>query len=772
MFFLSLKPSDAKAAPGTKGARDGKSGSASSKKSTGKSPQGDKSPTGSKSPKPNLSPLPGTTVHAKSPQPDGKKGKAPKATDITVKPGDPKQPSPKPGDPKRPSPKPGDPKQPSPKPSDPKPAASLKSKQHPDTNGNASKTQYQTGSKGFPCPCCKKFVTTPQLPKTSPEKWPELFPESNILADLVDLHTLKSGTRECDPCKKSKKSSKVHSYCKNCRDALCEPCATTHKGLRSCKDHKVLATSQFAEAISTLKVEEEFCPLHEGKVIERYCHTHSALCCSQCMAEIHRNCEKTNPLEEAAKKVKESGDEKTLDSALAKYKEHLSVVLKDRTGLIKRLDTKKGKLMDEFIGVKKHIVAQLEKMEKDLKTVLDATHKQETKRIKYEVDKCKELQSAVVNTKESLALAVHHGSNSHIVSTTENVRKECEYYEESLGILGSKLRNVDYDIHLDHSLQQVMKRLDQFGRVDVNTTPAKLPPHPKIVAAALGAQSSSTKGKAVKPTFTLAGKSANEIGEFCARFEEDTQDCWFTGALFLSDGRILLADRTNRKLKLFTSNFNPITELALSSKPWDVTSISDKEIAVSLPAECRIQFVSVDGNYMGLTRSISTDEPCFGVCHTQGKILTVTYDGDPPNMKILSTTGKELTYVCVDDDGFALFSKPVYVTCTNNASQIYVSDERLGCVVSLKETGELNFAYSAMDLGNAAGLALDNEGNIYVCGATTNSVHVVSPNGDRVKVLVTGEHVSYPRAVAFEPKEKKLLVTQGNQEIVKVYSVA
>lgn len=215
----------------------------------------------------------------------------------------------------------------------------------------------------------------------------------------------------------------------------------------------------------------------------------------------------------------------------------------------------------------------------------------------------------------------------------------------------------------------------------------------------------------------------------------------------------------------------PVTELTLSSKPWDLT-LTDKDIAVSLPTECKIQFVTVTGSYLTQTRYISTDEPCFGVCYTDGKILTVTYDGNPPNLKILSLTGKELTYVCVDDDGFTLFSKPVYVACTAKANEIYVSDERLGCVVNLTETGSLNFNYSALDLGNAAGICLDTDGNIYVCGNTSNSVHVVSPSGERVKVLVTGETITYPRAVAYEAREKKLLVTQGDQDIVKVYSLA
>ena len=404
------------------------------------------------------------------------------------------------------------------------------------TNGTSPKpgnVEFQgTASKGFPCPCCRKFATTPQLPKTSPDKWAELFPENNLLADLVDLHSMKVGTKVCDPCKRNKSTAQVHSYCKNCRDAMCEPCAKTHKGLRSCRNHKVLTTTQFADAINSLKVEEELCKDHDGKLKEHYCYTHSTLCCSQCLSENHRKCDRVSTVEEAAKKSKTSGQVTTLENALDKYKSHMDIVHKDRTNLLKKLDGKKTKLLGEFVNIKKHIISQLEKMEKDLSTILDSTHRQETKKIKQDITKCKEIQSAVSNTNEILAVADNHGSNSQIIEMIEKVRGECEYYEESISILCSRMRTVDYDIALDNSLQQVMKRLNQFGRIDVNTTATKLPPAPKL-AATLGIQSSTTKTKAVKPEFTLSGKNANEIGEFCARFEEDTQDCWFTGAKYV-----------------------------------------------------------------------------------------------------------------------------------------------------------------------------------------------------------------------------------------------
>ena len=638
--------------------------------------------------------------------------------------------------------------------------------------------RYDAGSKGFPCPCCRKLAYSPGMTKARPEKWAELFPVNSLLADVVDLSSLKKGTKVCDPCKKNKTKSDVHTYCKNCRDALCENCAKTHRGLRSCKNHTVLSIAQFEAAISSLKVDEEFCPKHEGKVMEHFCPSHSKLCCSTCTTEEHRQCDKVVSVKESAQKCRETNEIPTLEGVLAKYNDHLNTIMKNRSSQLKKLESKKGKILEEFLDIKRQIIMQLEKMEKDLKTKLDQTHKQETKKIHDEVETCQEIQSGVVNATELLQVADNHGADSQVVDTVEKVKHECVYYEDKIGGINRKVRTIDYHLALDKNLEHLAKKLNQFGRIDVKTSPSGLPEPPKI-ANSLGLQSpqslqsSKTKNTSLKPSPDCTGKEADEIAEFNGKCNDDAQDsnCWFTGAQFLHDGRILLVDRNNRKLKMFSKDFNVISELVFSSKPWDVTVISNREVAITLPEECRIQFVSVSLTVMSFVRAICTEDPCFGIHYANGKIMTVAYDGDPPNLKVLSPEGEELTYVSVDADGFTLFSKPIYVTSTPDGSEIFVTDERLGSVINLTENGELNFTYSAIDLGHAAGILLDNDANIYVCGNTSNTVQVLNSKGDRVKILATGENISYPRAIAYEPKEKKLLVTQGDKDDVKIYSL-
>ena len=642
--------------------------------------------------------------------------------------------------------------------------------------------RYNDSSKGFPCPCCRKIAYSAGMSKTRPDKWAELFPVNSLLADLVDLNALKKGTKVCDPCQKNKTKSDVHTYCRNCRNALCERCAKTHRGLRSCKNHIVLSVDEFEAAISSLKVDEEFCTKHEGKVMEHFCQPHAKLCCSSCIAEEHRQCDKVVPVSEAAQKVRETNEIPKLESALAKYNDHLNSIMQNRSSQLKKLENKKGKIMEEFLDIKRKIILQLEKMEKDLKTKLEQTHKQETKKIHDEVETCQEIQSGVVNASELLQIADNHGADSQVVDTVENVKHECVYFENKIGDINRQVRTVDYHLALDKNLEQMAKKLDQFGRIDVKTSPSGLSEPPKI-ANTLGIQSlqgskaknTNEKGdkKSVKPS-EYAGGDADEIAEFDARCNDDAEDstCWFTGAQFLHDGRILLVDRTNKKLKMFSKDFNAISELLFYSKPWDVTVISNKEVAVSLPEECRIQFVSVAKDSLSFVRTISTEDPCFGIHYANEKIMMVAYDGNPPNLTILTPDGEELTYVSVDEDGFTLFSKPIYVTSTPNGSEIYVTDERLGSVINLSENGELKFTYSAMDLGHAAGIALDNDANVYVCANTSNTVQVLNSKGDRIKILANGEDISYPRAIAYEPREKRLLVTQGDKDMVKIYSLA
>lgn len=80
------------------------------------------------------------------------------------------------------------------------------------------------------------------------------------------------------------------------------------------------------------------------------------------------------------------------------------------------------------------------------------------------------------------------------------------------------------------------------------------------------------------------------------------------------------------------------------------------------------------------------------------------------------------------------------------------------------------FSYSNDILKSAGGVAVDHQGNIYVCGYRSSNVHQVSPGGSLIKVLL--ENLSQPLALTVEPYGERLAVTETTspkQNYVQIY---
>ena len=64
------------------------------------------------------------------------------------------------------------------------------------------------------------------------------------------------------------------------------------------------------------------------------------------------------------------------------------------------------------------------------------------------------------------------------------------------------------------------------------------------------------------------------------RLSDDQETPWIVGSCFLPDGRLLLSDFFNNKVKLFDSQFN-IEDSIKIKKPWDLTVINSTSAIVS-----------------------------------------------------------------------------------------------------------------------------------------------------------------------------------------------
>ncbi|XP_045192593.2 uncharacterized protein LOC123548962 [Mercenaria mercenaria] len=267
----------------------------------------------------------------------------------------------------------------------------------------------------------------------------------------------------------------------------------------------------------------------------------------------------------------------------------------------------------------------------------------------------------------------------------------------------------------------------------------------------------------------LKDRKAILAGQFNVRLQEDSNVCGLKGAAFMQDGRIVLADYDNHNVKVFDSKLYRGSQLRLSSGPWDVEVTGPKEVAVSLPFESKIQFIAVT-DQLKATRSIKLDMDCYGiVCRNQELIVVCNDYLIGPAVQVVSLTGRIKQTIDTDRSGRRILSDPYYLTVTPTGKLIYVSDKDR--IVCMDRHGNVTSVYQDVSLRNARGIDIDNEGNLYVCGYMSNSVHQITMHGIDFRCLISKEQVWDPWSVKFSEGNGTIMVTCDASDTIKVFSL-
>lgn len=285
------------------------------------------------------------------------------------------------------------------------------------------------------------------------------------------------------------------------------------------------------------------------------------------------------------------------------------------------------------------------------------------------------------------------------------------------------------------------------------------------------AQASPIKRRGELNTTAPALKDRKAIlaGQFNVRLQEDSNVCGLKGAAFLQDGRIVLADYDNHNVKVFDSKLYRGSQLRLSSGPWDVEVTGPKEVAVSLPFESKIQFIAVT-DHLKATRAIKLDMDCYGiVCRNQELIVVCNDYLIGPAVQVVSLTGRIKQTIDTDRSGRRILTDPYYLTVTPTGKLIYVSDKDR--IVCMDRHGNVTSVYQDTSLRNARGIDIDSEGNLYVCGYMSNTVHQITMHGIDFRCLVSKEEVWDPWSVKFNEGNGTIMVTCDSSDTIKVFSL-
>jgi hypothetical protein len=221
-----------------------------------------------------------------------------------------------------------------------------------------------------------------------------------------------------------------------------------------------------------------------------------------------------------------------------------------------------------------------------------------------------------------------------------------------------------------------------------------------------------------------------------------------------SDNKLLLSNYSDKKVDIYKDYKTYEDEISFTSEPLCITVVpcTDKAV-VTLPWEESIQFINTTNNTKD--NKINIGEWCRGVTAVKDKI----YIGGIDKVIILNIDGSFVREIATHGDNDNLLYN-------ERNDQLLLRQYGRLCCINLD--GHVIYTY---DISGYRGLAVDQQGHVYISGLYSDDIHRLSPDGTfRDIVLSKHDGVHGPGSITFNNDFTKLFIINRYGKSVLVYS--
>ena len=538
----------------------------------------------------------------------------------------------------------------------------------------------------------------------------------------------------CGPCSKKPKRLAAEKYCWDCEEKLCTECAEGHLRWKAFESHHVIDLSSVGLRIpSSSKIN---CEIHTDVQIDYFCSQHDVLCCRACLSDSHRSCESVLPLDSASKDVKNSSllsdtleEQDYMTETLQKIEEY-------RNENQKLLKQKKSLIIKQISEAKSKVIKYLDEIEERLITEVESVQKKNEEKINKEKHNICQLTSILKDNKQELEFLKDHGSNNQLFLT---LRKQITIIQKT-----------DKKIHdMSSAINEIDMEFKEIKNVNIET---------------IGSLSQITRPCPIKYKSMKVQHEQVEVDRSQTLTEFIKEDeinltrgvpYWLTDMAVTSDNKLLLCNYSDNKVYIYKDYKTYEDEISLTSEPWCITVVpcTDKAV-VTLLQERSIQFINTTNNTKD--NKINIREWCRGVTAVKDKI----YIGGEDKVIILNIDGSFVREIATHggDNNNLLYNE-------RNDQLLLRQDGRLCCI---NLDGHVIYTY---DISGGVGLAVDQQGHVYISGRVSDDIHRLSPDGTfRDIVLSKHDGVDVPRSITFNNDFTKLFIINNGGKTVLVYS--
>ena len=583
----------------------------------------------------------------------------------------------------------------------------------------------------------------------------------------------------CEICAKAKKRNVKHEgFCIDCVQFLCKDCLKVHRNLQAARGHLIQRGDDMPKSMADKPPKFDYCDVHQRIRKDQFCGTHKVLLCSQCVPLQHKGCP-VDSVDNACKGVPSSEIDALYDK-VSDFKTNVSSVVAQTDLNITELGKQRVDLLKDAQDMKDKGIAKIEKLFQEMTSEIKSTYKART----FDLWQCKIKLSDVIENLEETLDEINKMKGTTVDTkqflTIHDILKDVEQCKSDAEKQRPLSMNVKMLLIPDKRMKEFLSTSFKMGSISLDTSkplvaisvpeisfpvsPARSLPVPQGRG---GRTPTGASGHVAIKTTAIPKIKAVKHDSYNVKLDDDTRDCDITGIAITNDGRLLLADCYNNKVKMFSRDMKLLCYLSLSTPPWDIAVTGDREAVVSCAGKTKLLILDISDRKMSIKGTVELPFTVLGLAPYEDKLLVITPLSDPsPSVALIDLCGRVYWSTHTDQHGQPLFSWPEYVTCCDDggSTAVIVSDKGNSTLTVLNaDTGDVITRRQVKGKG-PRGVTTDTAGNLYVCYYSTGEVAVLTKDLSQENVLLSKRHrlSREPQAIVYNAVAHQLLVSNDS----------
>ena len=588
---------------------------------------------------------------------------------------------------------------------------------------------------------------------------------------------------------------KATSFCDDCVQFMCNKCYKIHERLNATRGHNVKTGTAMPRSQADKPPKFSKCDEHPKYLKNQFCSVHKQLICSLCSPLYHKSCS-TGSVEDVSKSIS-SSETNDLYDIVSDMKRDIESSLSAVDSNIDNLNDQKRSMLKQIQELYDKMISKAKKWFDDAQSEIDTHYQSQLLVLKQNHTR---INNAVSRIESSLCQIDTFRSKSidtKLFLRIQDILSDIKRYQDDLN---KPICNVQLSFVTSKLMQEFLSSSYTMGSIKLDesereiTIPELLFPVSstqqsradtanKVVAAAGKSQSArqsvaltQLKGRKrkrynVKLSDAAAGKSQSarqslaltqlkgrKLGSYNVKLSDDRIDCDITGMALTNDGRRLLVDFLNNKVKLFSRDMQLLSSLSLSDPSHDIVVISDQEAVVTTNSWSLV-LLDISGSRMSMNNITRVSFDVRSISKYGEKLAVTSLSPKPASVKLIDKTGRVYWSVSTDGQGQSLFTSPLYVTSDIERNTVTVTDSDNKTLTVLNgDTGDVIQRRSVKDKW-PYGVTTGPSGNIYVCYNHTREVAVLTEDLAEERILLSQQDGmgNRPWSIAYDKSSGQLI---------------